>query len=234
MKFNYLTLLALILTPLIDCAADNRQNAEDYITLHFCAASWKQSIREPLYYQLDGEYLPLRLTTTSRTRPVDYHGPNPITFYAKQADNQYLPIAQANIPEGFSQALLLFFHQDEANDASGRFSVKVIDDNETLFPRNSYRFINFCADEIIGKLGSEKFSITANSAKTIEPKQTPNNQLSLQLAEVNGREAKMIYSSVWPFQPNTRKLVVLAPPDGNRMEKLSMVIIPDYMPLESE
>ncbi|WP_309384178.1 hypothetical protein [Cerasicoccus frondis] len=231
MKFNLHLCMLILCAPWLSCWGDVNLADDKPVNLRFCATAWKKSVREPLYYQLDGEYLPLRLTTSSRSGVVEYHGPNPIVFYARNKGD-YAPVAQAQIPPGVKQALLLFFSREEA-PGGRRFDIKVLDDNESIFPRNSYRFINYSTDNIVGKLSDEKFILDANAAITIQPTQTQNNQLSLQLAEVDDNQATMIYSSVWPFHPNTRKLVILVPPEGSRMEKISMVVIPDYMPLET-
>ncbi|WOO41486.1 hypothetical protein [Rubellicoccus peritrichatus] len=204
------------------------------IHLTYSAIAWDKPIHGKLFIQKDGEYTPLNLNASNRTTKRYYTGPNPLIFYGKSSNpdgtTQFKPIAEATIPKGVKQALLIFMDEPEETSSTGnQYKVITLDDSESVFPRNSYRFMNWTGEKVAGKLGDRVFSLTPRSTETVMAKESERNLLPFQLVELKDNTHSRIYSKTWHFQPNTRKLVILMPPQEGKMEKITTKIISDYI-----
>lgn len=232
MKFK--STLIVVLTLLSMSSPNFGQQAKNNAYFTYSAVAWSKSIHGKLYVKEKEGYAPLNVYTSGRTPERTYLGPNPMLFYGKFPGSngltEYRPIAQASIPIESNQVLLIFKETAESDKSdSSTYDVAAIDDSQSIFPRNSYRFINWSGEKIAGKLGNEVFVLPPKTSKTIQAKQTDKNTLQIQLIELKDDKNSRIYSANWYYQPNTRKLVFLTETQRRNKKRIKVKVIADYM-----
>ncbi len=176
----------------------------------------------------DGKFEELRIPSSHFPEPVEYVGPNPITFVYlvenEAGEKRPVPVAQAYIPEGSEEVLLLMVPmapkktsaaksekgEDHAGAAPHRYAVKVIDFSPSVFPDGSFFLWNLTGRPLVGVVGEVSFQAE------------PNRHLILQ-PDINGKpkalDAKIMYaddasrksytSRKWFLQPHQKFMMVM-------------------------
>ncbi len=218
-----LPLLVLAAAPFEALAQLNEQ-----INQQFRCLALDAPIREPLYTQPSGGE-PLRIYTSSRTKPVFYSGPNPVVFYHETTDEMgqavRVSVGQFEFTGNLKSPLLLFTKPDKGQ----AFRITAMEDSLAKTPVGSYRIFNFTQKDIAGMIGDARFRTRAGGEALTQLDEAGRVPVTVRLAEVAEGGPQRLYSATWNFVPSFRYLVFIIPTSDHTRGNISIRIVSDYI-----
>lgn len=181
------------------------QGARDLVTLRF-AVFGPSEIRELSFQPQPGApAVALVPSPTARSPRYSYRGGPSIRFSGTQ-DGKV--VAQAVIPTGLSDVLLLFLPRAEVAKAGPAYEVVVLDDSVGALGVGALAIVNLSGLPLSGTLGNQALTLRDgwNAAGSVS-----RGARIVLSTKVNGREF-VAYEGGLSLRPGERALLILQPP----------------------
>ncbi|MGE9290143.1 MAG: hypothetical protein ACQKBT_04080, partial [Puniceicoccales bacterium] len=177
---------------------------------------------------------PLKVSQAFYKGPFDYTGPNPMVFYKKvpAADGtiQIVPVASVPIDPALTDVFLLFLKGSAAASEAPHPPLRIVSMNNQLdeFPKGGYRIYNLSDYEVGGIFSDQRFTIPANSSKTIDLNGTDHVDVRIHFStKVDGEWISQI-NTRWRHDEQTRNIVFVTDDPNSRHPKLKLKTITQY------
>lgn len=149
----------------------------------------------------------LAFQPTARSARYEYRGAMPLRFIDATTGD---PVAEANIPAGMQNALLLFSPLDPAkSDATGlRYQIAVLDDGAGRHGPGGLAIINLSGLALSGKVNKQDVTLKPG----LNPTLSVGGTASIKLSTVFKQRTYQSYSATATLGRNERALLILFPP----------------------
>ena len=169
---------------------------------------------EDIVYKKGEKYLPITLSEAVRSAYYDTTGGNGLlTFYRMVAgpEGKPVPVSVGQVDlTGLGPRVLLLFLPDPAQGKN--YTVRAFADNAKVVPPGSYRFMNLTVINVGIVLGGKKVIIAPGGEAVVGD--TPaggSAEIQVAVYGVVGEAAKIAYSNIWLFDPQSRFTVLITP-----------------------
>jgi hypothetical protein len=171
----------------------------------FKISSWGAWKGPELFIKHGTKWLPVEILDLAYSSPLPYNRGEPLVLARKTPSDTgeaYVPLLSVIIPEDCREPLVLLLP-----DAMGASRPFVVDINPKEFPWGSYQFVNFTHSKLVGLINKSMFSVEPGKVQMINPSNSENTRLAIQVKSVKGEQSKIVYSNMVINRPSKRMLI---------------------------
>lgn len=158
-----LTCLAVLLSGGGTCAQEftDGEDSKAHRGMAFTAIALSKIPYAKLYYRNGDKFIEIKWKNGSRSEPFPLSKTKHLEVFIEHDDPKrpYLMVGKAPLVPNTRKMLYFFAENASEKEKSLPVSLYGIDDSETIFPRSSYRFINFANVPLMVDFNNKRFAL---------------------------------------------------------------------------
>lgn len=168
----------------------------------------------------EGEVATLQLGKTVKGPIYEYRGPSQLKFFrnisAPTATDPHnltrRTIAQAVIPSGLENGILIFTANRTDPESGREFQVYLVNADPEKFPVNSLRVFNATGVRLAGKVGRESLFFESGASEAFDFSPFLEKGIPVAFLVETRQGPRFVYEKHLPYRENRRVILLLEPP----------------------